>query len=64
MYKITTTVGAAIRRPVRRELLKLEPRGVTFTEDKGLVDSFFVIKTRDKRMYQAIMDWLNRLAAS
>lgn len=60
MYKITTTVGAAIRRPIRRQLQQMN--GVTFTEDKGLLDSFFVIKTRNETTHRAIMLWLKRIS--
>jgi hypothetical protein len=35
------TVGALLRRSFRRELIA---SGLTFTEDKGLLDSLFVVK--------------------
>jgi hypothetical protein len=38
------TAGALIRRQVRRELMSLEEYGITFKEEKGLIDSNFYIR--------------------
>lgn len=59
-YKITITVGGLLRRGVRRQL---QQRSITFTEDKGLIDSQFVITGLTRRQYDILMDWFNVLAA-
>lgn len=45
MNVVTTTVtaGALVRRPVRRLLNEIASEGVSYVEDKGFVDSQFVI---------------------
>lgn len=58
-YKITQVVGAFIRRPIRRELIRL---GVAYTEDKGLLDSQFTITGLNPRQYLLLMDWFNSMA--
>lgn len=60
-YKITTTAGALVRRAVRRELQR---NGLAFTEDKGLLDSQFVITGLTHYQYTVLMAWLTKLANS
>lgn len=58
-YKITQVVGALIRRPIRRELIRL---GVAFTEDKSLITSQFVITGLNARQYRILMAWFKSMA--
>lgn len=58
-YKITQRVGALYRRQIRRTLMQ---HNIPYTEDKALVDSLFVIRPTSKPQYDALMDWLTRIA--
>jgi hypothetical protein len=60
-YKITVTIGALARRHVRRELRKF-PVNVVFTEDKGLLDSQFVITGVTQKQYTVLMKWFQDMA--
>lgn len=41
---LSVRAGALLRRSLRHELMDSEHYGVTFTEDKGWLDSYFVIR--------------------
>jgi hypothetical protein len=60
-YKITQRSGALVRRQVRRELQKT---GVSFTEDKGLLDSQFVITGLTQHQYTVLLAWFRDIADS
>lgn len=64
--RIPVTAGALIRRSLRRALQN-DPR-ITFTEDKGLLDSHFVIHTPTLETHRhweaAIARWKSRLDAA
>jgi hypothetical protein len=60
MYKLTWTVGALFRRQIRRELQR---NGIAFTEDKGFLDSQFVVRTDSKAKYIALKAWMDKMAA-
>lgn len=58
------TVGALLRRQVRRELMSLEEYGVTFREEKGLFDSNFYIRGPRwaiNKVNDAFTEWFRRL---
>lgn len=58
--RIITTVGGMIRRDFRRQLNTLP--GVTYTEDKGLLTSQFVITAPDLATYNTLRIWINALS--
>lgn len=58
-YRIAWRAGALYRRQVRRTLMQ---HNIPYTEDKALVDSQFVIHPTSRSQYDALMDWLTRLA--
>lgn len=58
-YKITVTIGALARRHVRRELQSLP---AAFTEEKGFLDSQFIITELNYRQYQILMAWFQSMA--
>jgi hypothetical protein len=57
--RITWTVGALFRREVRRQLLSSR---LSFTEEKGLLDSLFIIRTPDKATHDAMLREMARHA--
>lgn len=59
-YTITTTVGALHRRSLRRALQRAT--GITYTEERGLLDSQFVIRTSSKVLHDHWMATFNLLA--
>jgi hypothetical protein len=58
-YKITWTVGLLFRGTVRRAFLR---DGVRFTEDKGPLDSQFIIWPTSRAQYDALMAWTRRVS--
>lgn len=57
--RITWLVGALFRRDIRRYLQKA---GLSFTEDKGLLDSLFIISTPDKVTHKAVLREMARFS--
>lgn len=57
--RITWTVGALFRRDVRRQLLAAR---ISFTEEKGLLDSLFIIRTPTKEIHDALLKEMARHA--
>ena len=60
-YRYRLTAGALIRRVVRRQLLAA---GFTFTEEKGLLDSLFVVTGLTASQFQALHAYVTRVNAS
>lgn len=58
-YQITQRSGALVRRQVRRELQRA---GVTFREDKGLLDSQFLITGLSEYEYTILLAWFRSIA--
>jgi hypothetical protein len=57
--RITWRVTAFFRREVRRQLLVSR---LPFTEEKGLLDSLFIIETPDKATHDAMLREMARFA--
>jgi hypothetical protein len=55
----TVRVGLLYRRQVRRQLQTL--KDVTFTEDRGPIDSQFVLDVKGSARYAQLMDWFRRI---
>lgn len=58
--------GALLRRGIRRELMSLADHGITFTEERGLLDSYFVVsgpRYKVRIFEEALRDYFRRLDA-
>lgn len=60
-YKYSITVGALLRRPVRRRLLEA---GFSFREEKGFLDSAFFINGLTLAQLKALQAWVARINAA
>jgi len=47
MHRTTLEVGCLVRRQIRRFLMK---QNIQFSEDKGLLDSLFLITVNDEQL--------------
>jgi len=47
MHRTTLEVGCLVRRQIRRFLMK---KNIQFSEDKGLLDSLFLITVNDEQL--------------
>lgn len=58
--ELTFSAGALIRRSIRRSLMDVERYGITFREEKGLLDSMFYVRGKVYQLdsiKQDLEDW-------
>lgn len=55
---IPVTVGAAIRRPFRR---MLDRKGISYTEDKGFLDSQFILRPVSSEQHADLLAWVRAI---
>lgn len=60
----TYRMGALVRRTFRRDLMALAHYGITFREEKGLVDSMFYVRGKKYHLdilEESVRDWIRRM---
>lgn len=60
-YNYTITVGAMMRRSIRRQLTQLD---LTYTEEKTLLTSDFRLTGLSWEMYRSLVLWVSLLSAT